>query len=317
MAFDLERFYRELDEHYAAHDNEAVEDFLKKSREKAYEDGLVMPVNHGCPSCVPTLEPNWNYVSVCNEMACFYRGLSRFQDSLDTFSLAQKELESLYRQNTPEYATVLLNKAGTCRYMGDLKQAMEYFRKAAGILERASESSESETGGKAPDRQILAGLYNNMGLLYLDMKEFQDAVSCFQKALPLVEADAGKITELGSTWNNLAAAYQALGEREQAGKAVDCAITILGGIDDGKNPHYPAALNTRGTFFFHAGEYEAALGDFREALEKTKMVYGENIEYAYGCDNCAAVCWKLGRGKEAENWYRKGAEIRKCLGVQA
>ena len=110
MAFDLNRFYRQLDEHYAAHDNTATEQFFKDSRQKAYQDGLADPLPAGCPSCAPPIKPNMAYVSVCNEMACFYRGLSRFQDSLDAFAQAQEELESLCLQNTAEYATILLNK---------------------------------------------------------------------------------------------------------------------------------------------------------------------------------------------------------------
>ena len=95
MAFDISRFYQDLDACYGNHDNAATEAFLKKSRDVADRAGAPMPVNTGCPSCVTPLEPNWAYVSVCNEMACFYRGLSRFSESLEVFELAQKELESV------------------------------------------------------------------------------------------------------------------------------------------------------------------------------------------------------------------------------
>lgn len=305
MAFDLQKFYQELDQHYAAHDNGATECFLTESRDKAYEEGLVIPVNDGCPSCVPPLEPNMAYVAVCNEMACFYRGLSRWQESLDTFSLAQQELESLYRQGSAEYATVLLNKAGNYRYMGDLDQALEHFTRAAGILE----------AGRGAGKGVLAGLYNNIGLVYLDRREPQQAVEYFLRALPLVSEAPDQIVELGSTWNNLAAGYQAMGQKTEAGQAIENAVAILSELDCGTNPHYPAALNTRGTFAFYEGNYEQALDDFTEALDKTKLVYGKNVEYAYGCDNCAAVCRKLGREPEAAAWAERGRQVRAKLGM--
>lgn len=305
MIFDLKKFYQELDEHYAAHDNEATERFLKSSRSRAYQEGLADPIPTGCPSCAPPLEPNMPYVSVCNEMACFYRGLSRFQDSLDCFTLAQEELETLYLQNTPEYATILLNKAGTYRYMGDLDNALDHFSRSARIL-------STDNKGK-PD--VLAGLYNNIGLVWLDKKDPKKALSYFQKALPLVSADENLIVEQGTTWNNLAAAYNALGRREEADEAIQNSVSILSGLDCGVNPHYPAALNTRGTFAYQAGNYKQALCDFTEALEKTRLVYGENIEYAYACGNCAAVCSQMGRKEDADRWTRECQAVRDRLGM--
>lgn len=305
MTFDLDQFYRELDEHYAAHDNEATERFLKSCRSRAWQEGLADPISTGCPSCAPALEPNMPYVSVCNEMACFYRGLSRFQDSLDCFTLAQEELESLYLQNTPEYATILLNKAGTYRYMGDLDHALDHFSRSARIL-------ETDNKGKP---EVLAGLYNNIGLVWMDKQEPEKALSYFRHALPLVTANDNQIVEQGTTWNNLAAAYNALGQRAQADEAIRNSIQILSKLDCGVNPHYPAALNTRGTFAYQAGNYEQALADFLEALEKTRLVYGENIEYAYACNNCAAVCSQLGRTGEAKEWTEKHQAIRTRLGM--
>lgn len=300
MAFDLNRFYRQLDEHYAAHDNTATEQFFKDSRQKAYQDGLADPLPAGCPSCAPPIKPNMAYVSVCNEMACFYRGLSRFQDSLDAFARAQEELESLYLQNTAEYATILLNKAGTCRYMGDLDSALEHFSRSARILETNQKGSP----------QILAGLYNNIGLVYLDKKNPSEALSRFRQALHIVSENPEQIVEQGTTWNNLAVAYDALGQRVQADEAVEHAVAILSGLDCGTNPHYPAALNTRATFAYQAGRYEEALKDFENALKKTRLVYGENIEYAYGCNNCAMVCEKLGMDENARIWREKSHKVQ-------
>lgn len=78
------------------------------------------------------------------------------------------------------------------------------------------------------------------------------------------------------------------------------------------NPHYPAALNTRGILKYRAGDYQSALEDFEEALEKIKLVYGENVEYARGCRNCAAVCLALDDETAAADWEQKADSIEKC-----
>ena len=94
MSYDIARFYRQLDERYDAHDNAATELFLREEREKAWREGATLPANEGCPSCVPAIEPDLAFVSVCNEQGCFYRGLGRFDASLEAFRAALDELES-------------------------------------------------------------------------------------------------------------------------------------------------------------------------------------------------------------------------------
>lgn len=298
MAFNLKKFYEELDQHYAAHDLEETENFLKEQQKKAYDSGAWIPQNNGCPSCVPEMEPNMDYVAVCNETACFYRGLSRWEESLETFALAQKELDSLYRNHTAEYATLLLNKAGTYRYMGQLKEALDTFRQA----DRIYASLDAVEPG------VMAGLFNNIGLVYLDLKKPREAADYFNQAMEKLDLCEDCVAERGTTWNNLAAVYDLNGKTDEAETAVEKAVEILAKLDDGMNPHYPAALNTRGTFAFRRGEYEQALEDFKQALEKTRLVYGENVEYAAGCANCAVVCRKLGREEEADLWEERQRE---------
>lgn len=306
MSFNLQAFYRELDESYAALNRNATEAFLLESRSKAMAAGQPELLRDGCPACAPQLEPNNALIAVCNELACFYRGLSRWQESLDAFTEAQEELEQYYRNDTVQYATILLNKAGTYRYMGQPQQALELFDRSETILSRIPDAPVG----------VLAGLYNNAGLALLDLGRPQEALERFQKALPLIEGDVASIVEQGSTWNNIAAAYRGLGRLSPAVKAMDRSIAILEKLDCGRNPHYPAALNTRGICQYQQGAYEAALADFTAALEITVLVYGENIEYAYGCDNCSAVCRKLGRPEEAQAWLNKANAVRERLGVK-
>ena len=304
MPFDLPRFYQKLDESYAAMDRAATEAFLLSSREKARMDGEPEILRDGCPACAPSVSPNAALIAVCNELACFYRGISRWEESLEAFTQAQQELEMYYQVDTVQYATILLNKAGTYRYMGHAGEALDLFQQAEIIMKHQM--------GVSPD--VLAGLYNNTGLALLDLGQPQEALERFQLALSLIENNDAAIVEQGSTWNNLAAAYRGLGQLTQALEAMDKSVAILEKMDCGRNPHYPAALNTRGIFHYHQGAYEEALADFTAALEITALVFGENIEYSYGCENCYAVCSKLSRPEEAQAWLDKARAIRERLG---
>lgn len=306
MSFDISAFYQQLDQSYAALNREATETFLLESREKARFSCQPELLRDGCPACAPQLSPNNALIAVCNELACFYRGLSRWQESLDAFTEAQEELERYYQTESTQYATILLNKAGTYRYQKQPQQALELFEQAQKILSRQLD---------AP-RGVLAGLYNNTGLALLDLSRPQEALEQFRQALDLIQNDAASIVEQGTTWNNFAAAYRSLGQPDKAVEAMDRSIAILEKLDCGRNPHYPAALNTRGICHYRQGAYKAALADFTAALEITALVYGQNIEYAYGCDNCAAACSKLGQTQQAKAWQDKANAIRERLGIK-
>ena len=293
--FDLKQFYQELDRHYAAHDNAATEQFLSASREKARLAGAPLPFNDSCPSCVPPIEPNMDYICVLNEQACFYRGLSRFEECLEAFSAAQEELEQLYRTDTREYGVLLLNKAGAYRYMGDTEQALAHFRKAQRILEAHADTPVG----------TLAGLYNNIGLLSLDLHQDEEAERCFHRALDLLRQTQAHQVELATTYNNIAFLISARGQYAEAAETIQAALEILSRLDDGLNAHYPAALNTRGALLYRTGEYAGALSDFALAAEKTEIIYGKNVEYASACANCAAACRALGRQAEADVWQAR------------
>lgn len=306
MAFHIKQFYQDLDAHYDQRNNAETEKFLLRCKQEAFEEGKAPIVRPTCPSCEPDILPNYDFISVCNELACFYRGLSRFQESLDTFSEAQKELESLYQTETLEYGTVLLNKAGTYRYMGDLKNARAHFERAESILSRLPSAP-------AP---VLAGLYNNIGLVWLDEKDPGTALSWFARALPIVDADPELIVEQGTTRNNIANADLMLGRKEDARLALDQSIEILSQLDCGRNPHYPASLNSRGAIRYQEGDYAGALKDFLAALDKTRDVYGENIEYAAGCSNCALVFDALGQKEKADQMRTLADRIRSRIRLE-
>lgn len=287
---EIDKFYQELDSVYSTNDLGRIESFLLDSRQHFYELGQAPLFSQGCPSCIPEAEPNLDYVSVCNELACFYRGLSRWQESMDNYASAIDELKRFRLNDTPNYAMILLNMAGACRLMGDRDRALQNFRQAGEIFKSSG----------VDDPYIYASLYNNIALVYQDAGDVDSAMKYLLLALENIEKTPENVTELGSTCNNLAALYISAGEPEKAQEYINRAITALRQVGD--EAHYPAALNTRGTLSFRRGDYAAALEDFSAALELTEKVYGKNKEYISGCENCAKACDMLGDSKGAKHY---------------
>ena len=141
MAFDINKFYADLDAHYARYDNAATEQFLKDSLAMS-EEYMIIPSS--CGSCddhcdrtgeekydqLSDHEKEWiincsdTRIAVLNEMACFYRGLSQWDKCLTAFDAVKAELEIRGMQNNSAYAVVILNMAGALRLMGKFEEAL-------------------------------------------------------------------------------------------------------------------------------------------------------------------------------------------------
>ncbi|MBQ8831654.1 MAG: tetratricopeptide repeat protein [Oscillospiraceae bacterium] len=321
MAFDINKFYADLDEYYARHDNAATEQFLKDSLAMS-EEYMIIPSS--CGSCddhcdrtgeekydqLSDHEKEWiincsdTRIAVLNEMACFYRGLSKWDMCLTAFDAVKAELEIRGMQNNSAYAVVILNMAGALRLMGKLDEALASFKEAETILLKASNTSDYE----------MAGLYNNTGLVYQDMGDLASAAENFEKALTYLEKVPDNDAEIATNRANLAVTYYNSGNRERAIEYLNAAISMFENMDGGLNPHYAGALNTKAVMLFNAGDVAGAAETFEKAIEKTKLIFGENKEYAVGCRNASMAFETLGN-KEKADFYKKTAnEILAKLG---
>lgn len=303
MTFDQNAFYQELERHYARRDNHETERFLldMAERTRGLHDVSILPLS--CPSCVETPEINLEYICVCNETACFYRGISRWESSLYFFDEALAELERFSRKDTGNYAVILLNKAGTLRLMGRLEEALCAFKKAEAFFR------------KDPSRNgyFLASVHNNMALVYQDQSLPEQAAGYLELALSELPSAAETREERAVSLNNLAAIYEKLGNYEAAEQTVEKSISILKNLDGGRNAHYPTALNTAALIRYRRNDYAKAADAFREALEKTEQIYGKDMDYANGCLNLADALYKLDEPEKAALYTEEAEKIREQL----
>jgi tetratricopeptide (TPR) repeat protein len=319
MSFDTQAFYDELDRHFAAFDNAATEKFLLEALDNV-ENSVYLEGNCACcgdGDCndkgekeLTPAEKDWivsrsqGMIAILNELACFYRGVSRFDESMDAFARLKKEMEDCELTGTDNYALVTLNLAGAYRLMGKFDEALAAFDEAGSIL---------AANGKN-DPYSLSSLYNNKGLVYQDKRDYARAAEHFEKALELMPRTPENRAEVATSMNNLAMAAWNCGDKEKAVKVLDESLAIFKDLDGGMNPHYAGALNTRAIFAYNGGDYAGAAALFEQAVEKTKLIFGENREYAIGCRNCSAAWDKAGDAAKAADYAAKAAEAEKKLG---
>ncbi len=139
------------------------------------------------------------------------------------------------------------------------------------------------------------------------MRDFGKAAVCFEAALSLLPDTEQNKAERATNLSNLALAYFNIGRTGEAEARISTSLELFKSLDEGTNPHYAGALNTKAFFLFSAGDAAGAAEAFEEAAKITKLVYGESREYAVACRNCAYALDRLGEAEKAGR-YRALAE---------
>lgn len=134
-----------------------------------------------------------------NELMGLYRKLGRKEDAIGCAESALEITEKMNIADNIGAATTYLNAATVYKAVGMVEKAMPLFEKARYIY---------ETNLKENDER-LGGLYNNMGLALVDLKEFSRANELYKKALNVMKNVSGGEPEQAITYLNMANAAEA------------------------------------------------------------------------------------------------------------
>lgn len=134
-----------------------------------------------------------------NELMGLYRKLGKKQQAIDVAQAAVNKITELNIGNQVGTATTFLNTA-------TVYKAFDMADKALPMFERAKEIYERDL---KPDDSRLAGLYNNMALALVDLKEFARANELYEKALSITESSEKGALERAITYLNMASAAEA------------------------------------------------------------------------------------------------------------
>jgi len=275
----LKEFYDKLDELYAAGDIPAVEAFILDAVAKTDEQS---PERAG----------------LLNELAGFYRGVSRYAESEEAFERSLSIFESVGMEATPEYATVLLNLAGLYRMRGEAEKAVELFLNSKKRLEDLGSCDSYE----------YVSVLNNLALAFQAKGDLTQALEYATKALDLMRAQDGKEHEVATSLNNVSTIQLGLGDLETADKLISEALEIYDAMEE-PDVHHAAALTTKAVLMCRQGNYRNSLNGFRSALALTKHFFGENIEFAICKRNISEVCELMGDIPSALSELSEAARI--------
>ena len=283
---NVEKFYETLDSYFATQQIDKVDPFLVDSLEQAKAE-----------------EDYGAYISICNEMIGFYRSISAFEKAYIAAEDVLLLMEELNMESTEHFATTLLNAATAYRAAGDYATALRYYKQALQIYD----------GILPPQDYRYAGLYNNMSILLENMDENEEAISYADKALSIIETLEDSAAETATTMTNLALLYFKVDQSNKAKELLEKALSLFEQSGENTDAHYSGALAGVAEAWYRMGDYAKALEYYEKALAEVKAHFGENMSYSILCENCAAVCEKLGDGKKQENYLNKAKKVRKQI----
>ena len=283
---NVDQFYETLDSYFARQEIDKVDPFLVSSLQQAKEE-----------------EDYAAYISICNEMIGFYRSISAFEKAYVAAEYVLLLMEELQLDHSEHFATTLLNTATAYRAAGDYTQALRYYRQALQIYNGLLQS----------DDYRFAGLYNNMSILLEKMEENEEAISYAEKALAIIEKLEGGEMETATTLTNLALIYFKVSKPEKAKELLEQALALFEKSGENTDAHYSGALAGVGEAYYHMQDYENALKYYEKALTEVQKHFGENMSYAVLCENCAAVCERLGNREKQEYYIEKAKEVQAKL----
>ena len=235
--------------------------------EKLMEESIAMAVQE---------QDDNSLLQLLNELLGYYRETSRYEDAYLIGDRAVAQAENMGLVGTMPYATTLLNVANVYRAGGRLEESLEKYIQVQEIYRQQL----------SPDNMFVAGLQNNISLLYQEMGEYGKAKECQLKALQIVK-NKDAAYELGVTYANLAATCVQLEQMEEAKEYAEKSMETFSGIGV-RDSHFGAAMSAMGAWHFRRREYEEAGECYRQAMDIVEQGIGRNQAYYRLRDNVEA-----------------------------
>ncbi|MCI9142141.1 MAG: DUF4125 family protein, partial [Lachnospiraceae bacterium] len=286
---DINQILKRVDTYFEENQGEEAEKLMCSSLEQAVEEG-----------------DEAVQLQLLNELLGYYREVSRKEALEQTAERAVALAGHMGLEGTLPYATTLLNVATGYRSCGKLQEAMGYYLQVQELYDRLLK----------PDDMFMAGLKNNMSLLYQELGDFRAAKERQLEALAIAEKNHA-VYELGVTCANLAGSCMRLEEREEAYEYAMKSVRLFqaGNVEDS---HYAAALATLGAYFYAGKEYEKALQYYQQATDIVEKNLGRNAYY-HRLREYVEACEKGLKGSASiqENAGGMQAEGKDTGGMQA
>ncbi|MCD8356515.1 MAG: tetratricopeptide repeat protein [Clostridia bacterium] len=250
--FDLNAFFLEADRLYTENRIAEIEPYLLNGFSAA----------QGCQDCDAML-------SIANELIGYYRVKSQYERCAEYADIALQLIEVLCLQKTEHHGTTLLNIATAYRAAGRYDEARTMYEDVLAIYQYCL----------PPGDVRIAGLHNNLSLLYQDMGDTKNALQQVQTAYDLIRENDTLPVERATTLTNLGLMQLKAERFDEAETSILRSVELFETDILYRDPHYSAALAAAAQLYFLYHDYDQSIQYYEKALEEIKKAYGENDYY--------------------------------------
>ncbi|CAH3158308.1 unnamed protein product, partial [Porites evermanni] len=159
----------------------------------------------------------------------------------------------------------------------------------------------------------VATSYNNLGNVYSDLGQHNQAKECHEKSLAIRKEIYGEHHgDVATSYNNLGNGYRKLSQYNQAKEYHEKSLAIRKKIYGEHHGDVAASCNNLGTVYSDLGQYNQAKEYHEKSLAIKKEIYGEQHgDVAQSYNNLGDVYSDLGQHNQAKEYHEKSLAIRK------
>ncbi|XP_078573654.1 uncharacterized protein LOC144860372 [Branchiostoma floridae x Branchiostoma japonicum] len=162
---------------------------------------------------------------------------------------------------------------------------------------------------------LQSDLYDNSpsvrGTMHLELCKYEEALSCYQKALEKAE---GTGIEKRKLLHNTALAYQGMGDYRNGISYHEQVLQMERSVrgKSAAHPNIASSLGHMGSACSNLGDYKKAISYYEQALQIDRSICGQITEHpgiAASLNNLGTACINLGDYKKAINYHEQALQI--------
>ena len=244
------------------------------------------------------------HANILMNIARLYHRMGQYDRSLLLYEEALAMKKIAFGQRHFRYAFALVDVAYFHhRILGDYKKALLLYEEALPIIENTVKEKGSEKSSIVETLEFMYRLnLSHLGTVYYLLKEYDKALTFYEKAVKLFPEHPDCIT-------NLARVYYDVGRRDSALSLCRQTLLILE-ERKAKGFRYNDAANDLATLYYTMGMYADAFQLFEKCSIKTKQIWGkENLHYASSLNRLGMVYIELGDHAQAALLFDEATKI--------
>ncbi len=193
---------------------------------------------------------------------------SRYEESLGYFNKAENIYDSEGLNDKDQLAILYFYKGNSLHYIGYFSKALEYYEKVLRMV-----LYEYHPSDRIVRNWYVADLHSKIGAIYLDQKNYTEAIEMFQKSLSL--RDSYGLKDKGWVFYVMAKAYEEMGNKSEALNYYELAIGDEIGQKGANSARLGEMYRYCGRLLLSLGEVEKGLLFYQKAVQNLRMNKGE------------------------------------------